>query len=225
MSYHVEFDLDFKRNKFPGKFIVLEGIEASGKTTQVKKLGEKIPNAILTKNPTDNNAIGVFIRNKVLAGKANIPPAAYQYLFAADREIQQADIIDLLRKGNTVISDRYLWSSVAYGIADRQDMDYKDWNNITLVAYSALSMYHQFLLPDLTVYLDIPIEESLKRIKGSKKHSEIYDNHKMNIKIEKGYKWLIKKFPKEFTIVDGDGDRSEEEITNELANLINNIKK
>lgn len=225
MRYHVEFDLDFKRNKYPGKFIVLEGIEASGKTTQVELLSKRIPKAITTKNPSDDNAIGTFIRNKVLAGKADIPPVAYQYLFAADREIQQVEIIGYLKKGKTVISDRYLWSSVAYGMADRQDLDYKDWENITLVAYSALSMYHQFLLPDLTVYLDITQNESVKRMKGSSKHTEIYDNLKMNIKIEKGYRWLLKKFPKEFTIVDGDGERTEDEITEELLGLINKIKK
>ena len=225
MKYRVEFDIDFKRNKLPGKFIVLEGIEASGKTTQVKLLGKKIKDSVLTKNPTDDNEIGLFIRNKVLAGKSNLPPVAYQYLFAADRAIQQQQVIDLLKKGKTVISDRYLWSSVAYGIADRQDMDYKNWEEVTLVAYSALSMYHQFLLPDLTIYLDISLEESLKRIEGSSKHTEIYDNHKMNIKIQKGYKWLMKNFPKEFTVVDGDGNRTQEEITDELIAIINKIKK
>jgi len=225
MKYHVEFDLDFKRNTYPGKFIVLEGIEASGKTTQVKLLGEKIKGSVLTKNPTDDNEIGVFIRNKVLAGKTDMPPVAYQYLFAADRAIAQKQIMDFLKDGKTVISDRYLWSSVAYGIADRQGLDYEDWEEVTLVAYSALSMYHQFLVPDMTIYLDIPLEESLKRIKGSDKHTEIYDNHEMNIKIQKGYKWLIDKFPEEFTIVDGDGNRSEAEINEEILGLIAGVEK
>lgn len=224
-KYHVEFDLDFKRNSYPGKFVVLEGIEASGKTTQVKLLGKKIKGSVLTKNPTEDNEIGIFIRKKVLAGKTNLPPVSYQYLFAADRAIQQEQIINLLKKGKTVISDRYLWSSVAYGIADRQDMDYKNWEDVTLAAFSALSMYHQFLAPDLTIYLDISLEESLKRIKGSRKHTEIYDNHEMNKKIQKGYKWLIEKFPNEFIVVDGDGDRAENEITEELVSLINKIKK
>ena len=218
------FNLDFKRNKYPGKFIVLEGIEASGKTTQVARLGNKIPDAILTKNPTDGE-IGSFIRREVLGGKTKIPPVAYQYLFAADRQIQQSEIENLLSKGKTVISDRYLWSSVAYGIADREGLDYKNWENVSLVAFSALSMYHQFLLPDFTIYLDITLSESLKRIKGSSKHTEIYDNHKMNIKIEKGYRWLIQKFPREFVIVDGDGKRTEEEITEEILGLIKKIEK
>lgn len=72
-KYHIEFDLDFLRNSYPGKFIVIEGIEASGKTTQVKKLGEVFPDAILAKNPTDGE-IGDFIRKRVLGGHSDIPP-------------------------------------------------------------------------------------------------------------------------------------------------------
>lgn len=225
MKYHVEFDIDFKRNKLPGKFIVIEGIDASGKTTQAELLGKKIKGAIVTKNPTDNNLIGKFIREKVLAGKVSLPPVAHQYLFAADREIQQQEIIEHLRKGKTVISDRYLWSSVAYGIADREGTDYEDWEEVSVVALSVLSMYHQFLMPDLNIYLDISVEEAKKRMKKSDKHKEIYDNQNMNRKIEKGYAWLLKVFPEEFTKVDGDGDRKPEEINEEIVKLIMGIKK
>lgn len=221
MKQHVSFDIDFKRNTYPGKFIVLEGIEASGKTTQVKRLGEKFPEAILTKNPTDSK-IGRLIREDVLGGSSKIPPVAYQYLFAADREIQQEEIINYLKAGKTVISDRYFWSSVAYGIADREGMDFEDWENVSLVAFSILSMYHQFVLPDLTVYLDISLDESLKRMQGSEKHTEIYDNPEMNVKIQKGYKWLLEKFPQEFKVVDA--NRSEEEVTAQIIELVESIK-
>ena len=221
MKYPISFDIDFRRNEFPGKFIVLEGIEASGKTTQVKKLGEKFPDAILTKNPTESQ-IGKLIRNEVLGGHSSIPPVAYQYLFAADREIQQEEIIGYLKEGKAVISDRYFWSSVAYGIADREGMDYEDWENVSLVAFRILSMYHQFVLPDLTIYLDISLEESLRRMEGSAKHTEIYDNPEMNIKIKKGYKWLLEKFPEEFKVVNAERDGNE--ISSELTEIIGRLK-
>lgn len=222
MKQHVSFDIDFRRNEYPGKFIVLEGIEASGKTTQVKRLGEKFPDAVLTKNPTDSK-IGRLIREDVLGGNSNIPPVAYQYLFAADREIQQEEIISHLKEGKTVISDRYFWSSVAYGIADRQGLDYEDWENVSLVAFSILSMYHQFVLPDMTIYLDISLEDALKRMTSSEKHTEIYDNPQVNVRVKEGYKWLLEKFPQEFKIVDA--GKNEEEVTNEIAKLIDEIKK
>jgi dTMP kinase len=226
MKYHVAFDLDFRRNNYPGKFIVLEGIEASGKTTQTKKLSEilsKSQPVFTTKNPTDNE-IGSYIRNEILTGnKKHIPPVSYQYLFAADRVIQQFDLIERLKKGETIVSDRYFWSSVAYGIADREDTDFENWEEVSMTALSLLSMYHQFILPDLSIYLDVSLEESLRRISGSPKHIEIYDNHQMNIKIKKGYDWLLKTFPGELTFLNG--EKPLDEITSEIVELIGKIQK
>lgn len=219
-TYHVEFDLDFKRNEFPGKLVVLEGIEASGKTTQANLLTEKFPNAFHTKNPTDGE-IGKYIREKVLGGHSLVPPVAYQYLFAADRESQQLDIVKNLKEGKVVISDRYFWSAIAYGIADRDGLDFENWENISLTALSLLSMYYQFIVPDLTIYLDVSLEESLKRLSNSSKHTEIYDNHETNIKVKKGYDWLINKFPEEITVIDG--GRNIDEITLEITDKIERI--
>lgn len=220
-KYHIEFDLDFKRNPYRGLFIVLEGIEASGKTTQTGRLGKKIAEdlkkVLLTKNPTDS-IVGQFIRKSLLAGKIIMPPVALQYLFGADREIQQEEIVDHLKKGEIVISDRYFWSSVAYGIADKKGVDYENSAELSLTSFSLLSMYHQFILPDITIFLDIPVRESIKRISVSKKHTEIYDNEETNIKVEKGYKWLIKKFPDEFVILDGTKD--EDELEEEILKII-----
>ncbi len=226
MKYHVSFDLDFKRNTNSGKFIVLEGIEASGKTTQVKRLGEmlsKTQTTFVTKNPTDNE-IGTYIRKEVLSGnRKQLPPVSYQYLFAADRVVQQAELIERLNKGETVISDRYFWSSVAYGIADREGTDFDNWEEVSLTALSILSMYYQFIVPDLTVYLDISLEESLKRMSGSLKHTEIYDNHQMNIKIKKGYDWLLKTFPNEATLINA--EKPLDEVTKEIVELVSKISK
>ncbi|HKC14527.1 MAG TPA: dTMP kinase [Patescibacteria group bacterium] len=224
-KYHVEFDIDFKRNSHRGLFVVLEGIEASGKTTQTERLGKKISeklNVLLTKNPTDSY-VGQFIRKSLLAGKVRMPPVAIQYLFGADREIQQEEINEHLEKGEVVVSDRYFWSSVAYGIADKKEFDYENSAELSLVAFSLLSMYHQFILPDITIYLEVPVEEAMKRITGSKKHTEIYDNEEMNVRVEKGYKWLIKKFPKEFIILDG--TKSEETLETEILKIINSKLK
>jgi dTMP kinase len=226
MKYHVAFDLDFRRNEYPGKFIVLEGIEASGKTTQVKSLGEilsKTQTTFITKNPTDNE-IGAYIRNEILTGnRKHIPPVSYQYLFAADRVIQQFDLIERLKKGETVISDRYFWSSVAYGIADREGTDYENWEEVSVTALSLLSMYHQFILPDLSIYLDVTLEESLRRISGSTKHTEIYDNHQINIKIKKGYDWLFKTFPNELISINA--EKPLDEVTKEIVELVGKIQK
>lgn len=221
-KYHVEFDIDFKRNEYPGKFVVIEGIEASGKTTQAKLVAEilgKEKSVFSTKNPTDS-FVGDFIRQSLLAGKVRIPPISLQYLFGADREIQQQEIIERLKKGEIVISDRYFWSSVAYGAADIKT-DYDNAMNLSLTSFSLLSMYHQFIVPDLTFFLDISLDEALKRLSSSEKHTEIYDNKEMNIKVKKGYDWLIQKFPEEFTLIDA--EKPVDEVMKEILGKIKNL--
>jgi dTMP kinase len=220
MKYHISFDLDFKRNPYKGKFIVIEGIDGSGKTVQSHLLAENLikqgKKVYLTKNPTDSE-IGKFIRN-ALQGKIEIPEISFQYLFSADRQIQQLEIIDHLKKGETVISDRYYWSSVAYGVADKPDVDYKDVAMSEVIAQSILSMYNQFLVPDITFYLDVPVAAGLSRRHDSAKEKELYENTDKMEKIEKGYKWLLQEFPKEFTIIDG--EKTIEAVQNEILNEI-----
>lgn len=223
MKYHIEFDLDFKRNKEKGILIAIEGIDGAGKTTQAKLVAEELSkssNVHLTKNPTDG-LIGKFIR-EVLAGKVDIPPVSFQYLFSADRQVQQEEIVNELKEGKIIITDRYFWSAIVYGIVDREGLDFDQAGNLLLVSQGILSMYHQFLLPDLTIFLDIPMKVALERINLKKIEKEIYENEEKLKKIEKGYKWLINKFPKEFTIIDG--TKSEKEITQEIVQLINNEK-
>jgi dTMP kinase len=216
MKYHVSFDLDFKRNPYKGKFIVLEGIDGSGKTVQAHLLAENLikkeKKVFLTKNPTESE-IGKFIRS-ALQGKVEIPMIAFQYLFSADRHIQHLEIIEHLKKGEIVISDRFFWSSVAYGIADKPGVDYKNTVVFELIAQSVLSMYSQFIVPDITFYLDVSVKTGLSRRHDSKKEKELYENAEKMKKIEKGYKWLLQEFPKEFTIIDG--EKSIEDVQKEL---------
>ena len=204
MKYHIEFDLDFKRNPYKGKFFAIEGIDGSGKTIQSKLLAENLTKrkktVFLTKNPT-NSPLGKFIR-KSLRGKFDIPLVSFQYIFSADRQIQQIDIISHLKKGHIVISDRYYWSSVAYGIADKEGVDYRETAKFELIAQSILSMYNQFIIPDATFYLDVPIKIGLSRRHDTDKEKELYENVKKLKKIEKGYNWLLRQFPKEFIVLD-----------------------
>ena len=220
MKYHVSFDVDFKRNTYLGKLIALEGIDGSGKTIQAEllaenltKLGKKV---YLTKNPTDG-VIGQFIR-KVLQGKISVPLVSFQYLFSADRQIQQVELIEHLKKGETVISDRYFWSAVAYGPVDRDGVDYKNEATFQLIAQGVLSMYHQFIIPDTTFYLDVSVKTGLLRVKDAAKEKELYENTEKMEKAKKGYKWLLQEFPKEFTIIDA--EKSVDTVQNSILNEI-----
>lgn len=212
MKYQVSFDLEFKKNAYPGKLIVVEGIDGSGKTTQshalVENLMQKDKEAVFTKEPTDQ-VIGQLIR-EILQSKVKVPTVSFQYLFAADRQMHQEWIIAKLKKGVTIVSDRYFWSSVAYGMADRKE----NLSDRDLVAQSILSMYHQFIVPDHTFYLKISVDTALKRLSQMSKVKELYEKREKLEKITAGYSWLIGKFSKEFTVVDG--ERSVGEVTKEI---------
>lgn len=225
MKYHIELDLDFKRNVYPGRFIALEGIDGSGKTLQaaraaieLTKHGTKV---WLTKNPTDGE-IGKFIR-RFLSGEIQLPEVSFQYIYSADRQVQQVELLDRLKRGETVITDRYFWSALAYGVADRHDLYIEDSGNLLLVQQSLLSHYHQFVIPDITFFLDISVETALKRLQKMSKSKEIYETFDMLEKIKKGYDWLLEKFPHEFTVIDG--EKSVKEVGKEIISQIERVKK
>lgn len=220
MKYKFDLELDFQRNPYQGKLIAVEGLDGSGKTIQAHLLAKNLEKmgktVFLTKNPTDS-MLGKFIR-KALQGKVKIPHVSFQYLFSADRQIQQLEIIEHLKKGEIVVTDRYFWSSVAYGVADKETVDYENELKFQLIAQSVLSMYNQFIIPDYTIYLDVSIKTGLSRRKKSDKEKEIYENMEKLEKTEKGYKWLLQEFPKEFTIVDS--QKSIKEVEKEILTKI-----
>ena len=224
MKYHVSFDIDFKRNPYKGLYIVIEGIDGSGKTTQVERLtkyfnkqGKKI---VTTREPRKDNKslIGELIQ-KILHGKTNIPPVAFQYLFSADREMHHEElIVPSLKKGNMVLSDRCFWSAIPYGIMDREGNVDEKTGAYMLAAQSILSFYHQFVIPDYTFYLDTPLATAMKRLKKANEEKEIYEDRKKLAKTIKGYDWLLQEFPKEFIVIDA--SKSVDAVTEEIIKSI-----
>lgn len=228
MKYHIDFDIDLKRNTGKGMYIALEGIDGAGKTVQAEKLAtyfrKKGREVVQTREPRKEGLIGDLV-HKVLRGERKIPAKALQYLFSTDRVIHHEDVIlPALAKGKIVISDRCFWSAVVYGILDRsKEYDYKESNQL-LIAQSILSMYHQFTVPDFTFYLHISLEEALKRIE--KKHKtdarEIYEDRGKIDEVRKGYDWLIKKFSAEIIYVDG--EKPIDQVTAQILTKINENK-
>jgi dTMP kinase len=141
-----------------GLFIVLEGIDGSGKSTQSKLLFDFLSKngeqAILTKEPTDGD-IGKLLKNKYL--KEVDLPFVDALLFAADREEHLKKIvIPALNEGKIVISDRYYHSTLAYQQA--QGLELK-W---------LLELNKNFIKPDLTIIIDLEPEKAMERIEVDK---------------------------------------------------------
>ncbi|MEM3205090.1 MAG: dTMP kinase [Candidatus Micrarchaeaceae archaeon] len=210
-------------------FIVFEGIDGSGKTTQAKALSAYLASkgikCFLTKEPT-NGPIGRFIRqnaagiagsfvkvNKSIANKEVdsmlINQFAMQALFVSDRlyHIEQF-IKPKLKSGYTVISDRYILSTIAYGMAAGIS---KGW----LVALN-----RGLIEPDVTLLLDISPAVALKRIgaRGSKK--ELFEKELFLSKAQRAYLKLAKTTRGCIVI---DAEESKDEVAQEIKAKIDDI--
>jgi dTMP kinase len=139
-----------------GKFIVFEGGEGCGKTTQSQRLADRL-GAVLTRQP-GGTALGVRLRQVLLSpGTGEIEPRAEALLMAADRAQHTAELIrPALDAGSHVVCDRYVGSSVAYqGFGRGLDPD----------GVAALSGWAtDNLWPDLVVLLTVPAEVSAARL-------------------------------------------------------------
>lgn len=219
MKYHVELEMELKKNPYKGKYIAIEGIDGSGKTTQVEKIAEYFKaegkTVIQAREPRKTGVIGEIIQ-KVLNGKLKMSPLALQYLFATDRVLSQEEvIIPALKKGEIVVSDRCFWSAVVYGILDRTRGKYAYQEaDFMLIVYSILSMYHRFIVPDYTFYLKISLDTALSRIRKKDDVKEIYEDKEKLRKVINGYNWLSEKFAKEVIVINGEG--KVEEVTRRI---------
>jgi dTMP kinase len=225
MKYHVSFDIDFKRNTSKGLYIAIEGIDGSGKTTQVERLvasfKKEVKEVVMTREPRkDVGLIGKLIQ-EILHGKTAITPVAFQYLFSADRQMHHQELIlPTLKAGKIVVTDRCFWSAIPYGLLDNEEKITENSMQQKLAAQSILSFYHQFTVPDITIYLDVTITKAMKRISEEhSKKSEIYEDRKKLKRAIEGYQWLLKEFPKEFTVINA--NQSVDKVTEEILAVIN----
>lgn len=145
-----------------GLFIVLEGVDGSGKSTQVGSASGVLlargRDALETREP-GATPLGAGIRELVLSGSLDVDPWAEVLLYAADRAQHVADVIrPALESGRDVVSDRFLWSSLAYQGAGRElGIDRVSQANVRAV---------QGVQPDLVIVLDVPCEVGRSRLDG-----------------------------------------------------------
>ncbi len=223
MKYHIEFDIELLKNPYKGIYIALEGIDGSGKTTQVQALADayrkKGRRVLVTQEPRREGVVGEII-HKVLKKEVKVPPIALQYLFTADRAIHQEEvIIPALKDNKVVISDRTFWSGITYGMLDRDSKDISKENERLLTSLSILSMYHQFTAPDATFYLNTSVQTAFKRLKGEGRPLEYYESEGKLEKVKEIYDWVYKKYPK--AMVNIHGERPINEVTEEILTLVN----
>ena len=159
------------------KFIVIEGVDGAGKTTQIKKLAENLTargkRVYITSEPTckaphEPTAVGSIIGD-VLLGKINMTPSGMAALFLADRILHNTDervgIKAALERGEWVICDRYYYSSFAYQGKDT-DIDWVIRQNLDCP---------DILRPDVCIFLDLAPEIARARRDERETAQEIFE--------------------------------------------------
>lgn len=201
-----------KKNTYPGKFIVIEGLDGSGQTTQaglVKSLFiEQGFRVVSTKEPTLDSEAGREIR-EALDKKIKVEAGVLQELFTEDRrEHLQNKIIPALEDGKIVISDRYFFSTFAYGVADGLDLE------------RLIGMNNDFLLPDLTFILKVSPEVCVERIRKRGEEVKLFEKKEKLEKVWETYKILPSRFENVYVI---NGENTKEEVFSEIKTIITQI--
>ncbi len=205
------------------KFIVFEGIDGAGTSTQIEQLKNR-PGAsdfLFTAEPTKGET-GLFLR-RMLRGDMTLESSTAAYLFAADRNEHlygkfkgsgqdlTYGIAEACGDGRIVVCDRYIFSSLAYqGSSCREDLPWQ--------------LNAAFPLPQLLFYFDISPTESLKRI-GNRETREIYEEEGFLRKVAEGYQAAIERLSRQepaMKVVRLDAQKGIAELSDEIWTGIKN---
>ncbi len=187
-----------------GAFICIEGLDGSGKTTQAKLLAQKLRNshnAVYTAEPSQGK-IGAFIRNSYLYGEKRLSCAIEALLFAADRvEHVETEVLPALHQGKLVISDRYLYSSLAYQGAAGLSLEWIEKIN------------EHALRPDLAVFIDVDPKTVMNRLKPDKSVME-------NLETQQKVRKIYLKFVEKGSLTRINGDQPKNAVAQELYAVV-----
>lgn len=199
-----------------GRFIVFEGIDGTGKTTQMAQLAAWLRSKEIkvheTCEPT-HGPVGSLIR-QMMTGRLHGQHETIAALFVADRLdhlLNKTDgIIKKIEQGVTVLSDRYSFSSYAY----QSHYVSMDW----IIQANAVSA--GFLDVDLTIFLDAPPEKCLNRIQRGRSHNALYEKLDILQSVRNNYLKAFEKFKTERHIVTIDADRVPDIISVEIQEKV-----
>lgn len=197
-----------------GRFIVFEGGEGTGKSTQAVRLAERL-DALLTREP-GGTSLGTDIRSLVLSASTDgaVSDRAEALLMAADRAQHVDELIEpSLAAGRDVVCDRFIGSSVAYqGYGRGLDID---------IVRAVSGWAAGGLWPDLVIVLTVPSEESERRTGGARDRIEAAGDE-FHQRVAKGFLEQAEDEPDTWVVVDGTGspDEVEERVLDAVADVL-----
>jgi len=202
-----------------GKLITFEGIDGSGKSTQMRMLVGELrlrKYDVLTTREPGGTPLGRRLRAAFLETEENVDPLAELLLFSADRAQHVNFLIKpAIKEGKVVLSDRFADATYAYQGAGR-GFPKETVNQVIALATSGLK-------PDLTLFFDLPVEVSLSRAKSSS--SEDRTNNRMDSettefyeRVRDAYLEIAENEPERFMVVDA--NRSIEKIQADVVKTV-----
>jgi dTMP kinase len=198
-----------ERTSSKGVFICVEGLDGCGKTTQAKLLVKRLRknfDVTYTAEPSSGK-IGKFIKRRCLHGEKRSSGVVEALLFAADRsEHVEETVLPALKKGKIVVSDRYVYSSLAYQGATGLDLEWIEKINEHAVR------------PDLAIFIDVKPETVVQRLKPKKSVME-------NLETQRKVREVYVKFVEKRDLVRVDGNRSKQEVAEDIAAIVQNFLK
>lgn len=193
-----------------GKFITFEGIDGSGKSTQLRMLSgalrQRGQNVITTCEP-GGTPLGRRLRESFLETEETVAPLAELLLFAADRAQHVNFLVKpALKEGKIVISDRYADATRAYQGAGRGFSED--------VINQIIDLATEGLKPDLTLFFDLPVSEALARTNsrndnGDKKNRMDKETSEFYSRVRAAYLKIAENEPQRFRVVDASGSVAE----------------
>ncbi len=200
----------------PPLFIVLEGIDGSGTTTQLGLLEAHLQRrgrrALATREPS-TGPIGRLLREILLGGHRSptgepVDGLAMALLFAADRRDHLTrEILPALAGGADVVSDRYLLSSLAYQAQEAE----RDW---------VAGLARDLRVPDLTLLLDLPVEVAATRRRAAGRPDERYDADAVQARVAVRYRELCAGDPRSVIL---DASRNIAEVATAVAAAVDRL--
>ncbi|GMM51847.1 bifunctional thymidylate/uridylate kinase [Starmerella bacillaris] len=195
---------------YPGRLIVIEGLDRAGKSTQCSRLFRTLEqngrNVEMIKFPDRGTPMGQIIDKYLTDNTMNLSDQAIHLLFSANRWEQVPHIIDKLKKGTVLIVDRYMYSGIAFSAAKGLDFNWCKSPDVGLPE------------PDLVIFLDVSIETASKR---GGYGEERYENAEIQSRVRSQF---LKLKESNWLWIDANKslDEVEAEVNNEVQKVLNN---
>ncbi|HUF03646.1 MAG TPA: dTMP kinase [Aridibacter sp.] len=202
-----------------GKLITLEGIDGSGKSTQLRMLAGELRlrgvDVLQTREP-GGTPLGRRLREAFLETEEDVHPMSELLLFAADRAQHVNYLIKpAIAEGKVVLSDRFADATFAYQGAGRGFPE----ETVSEVIYLATGG----LTPDLTLFFDLPVERALLRTNDEDSEHRItnrmdQETNEFYVRVRRSYMGIAEREPDRFKVVDA--DRSISEIQHDVVEIV-----